>query len=288
MQEFFIKPFLNLKNKPFLSICSLEDFERLDPDFFSSEKTEFYIVHFYLKGKGIYSIGEESVDIEGKAILFTSYHRIRQFCPSDDCQGYVLIFSESFFGKTSIKSFFLHQTQLFNSLEKVVHFNAEERFYELSCLFELIANGLARPYSELQEQILLNYVFSILLIGEELGKQEQPPLKIDNGKKMIRDFKFLVNKELTSRHSLQHFCKKLNISVEALEKAFKKHEDITPKKWLNKRLVTEVKIDLNQSDISIGEIAFKFGFSEVTNFTKFFKTHTGSTPKQYRQKMQTG
>lgn len=266
----------------------MDEFARMDPEIFSAEKMEFYIVHFYLKGKGIYKIGDESVDIDGKAILFTTYLRIRQFCPGDDCVGYVLIFSESFFGKTAIKSFFLHHTQLFNSPEKVVHFDADERFEELSCLFNLIANGLERPYSELQEQILLNYVFSILLIGEEFGKKGKPPLTIDNDKMIVRDFKLLVNEELKRRHSLQYFSKKLNISLAALDKAFKKHESITPKKWLNKRLVTEIKIELNRSDISIGEIAFKFGFSEVTNFTKFFKTLTGTTPKQYRQKTQAG
>jgi len=288
MQEFFIKPFLNFTKKPFLSICSLEEFARMDPEIFSAEKMELYIVHFYLKGKGIYRIGDESVDIDGKAILFTTYLRIKQFCPGDDCEGYVLIFSESFFGKTTIKSFFLHHTQLFNSSEKVVHFAADERFEELSCLFGLIADGLERPYSELQEQILLNYVFSILLIGEEFGKQGKPPLKIDNDKRIVRDFKLLVNEELNRRHSLQYFSRKLNISLAALDKAFKKHENITPKKWLNRRLVTEIKIELNRSDISIGEIAFKFGFSEVTNFTKFFKTLTGTTPKQYRQRMNEG
>lgn len=39
---------------------------------------------------------------------------------------------------------------------------------------------------------------------------------------------------------------------------------------------------LKQSNMSIKEIAFKLGYEDVTNFTKFLKKNLGITPKAFR------
>ena len=39
---------------------------------------------------------------------------------------------------------------------------------------------------------------------------------------------------------------------------------------------------LEQTDLSVGEICFRVGFSSPSYFTKRFKSHTGLVPKEYR------
>lgn len=286
MKEFLTKPFLDLKNKQFLSLHSLKNLGDPEREFFTSQKAGAYTVHFYVNGHGTYEIGNQVIIVESRALLFSPLGRIKQFHTSDECEGFALVFSETFFGKTSMKSFFLHHTQLFNSLDKIVFFPVKDRFEDVLNLFQLIIKEMRRPYSEIQEQILLNYVFSMLLISEELHKHEQVTLRVNNDIKIVRNFKLLYNNELNKRQSLKFFCDKMNLSLNTLERAFKKYENTTPKKWTNKRLVSEIQIELNCMENSIGEIAFKFGFSEVTNFTKFFKGQTGITPKQFRARLQ--
>lgn len=286
MKEFLTKPFLDLKNKQFLSLHSLKNISDTERAFFTSKNVGAYTVHFYTRGQGMYKFGNQETVVESPALLFSPLDRIKHFTTSNDCEGFVLIFSEVFFSKTSMKSFFLHHTQLFNSLDKIVFFKIEDRFDDVLNLFQLIINELRRPYSEIQEQILLNYVFSMLLISEELHKHERVTFRTDKVIKIVRDFKLLYNKELNKRQSLKFFCDKMDLNLNTLERAFKKYENTTPKKWANKRLVSEIQIELNRMDSSIGEIAFKFGFSEVTNFTKFFKGQTGITPKQFRERLQ--
>ncbi|MDZ7899775.1 MAG: helix-turn-helix transcriptional regulator [Arcicella sp.] len=46
--------------------------------------------------------------------------------------------------------------------------------------------------------------------------------------------------------------------------------------------VLEAKVLLKQSTMSIGEIAFKIGKFEPSDFSRFFKSKTNITPKQYR------
>ena len=41
---------------------------------------------------------------------------------------------------------------------------------------------------------------------------------------------------------------------------------------------------LAQGDMSIKEISYQLGFSELTNFVKFFKKHTQITPITFRRR----
>jgi len=282
MKEFLTKPFLDLKNRDFLSLYSLKYLNQYNAEFYNPRNTAGYVIHFYISGEGCYKVDKRTVEVHQGSILFSPLGLIKQYATSKDVEGFVLIFSEAFFSKTSMKNVFLHNTQLFNSLDKLVYFPVEKRMDELMMLFQLIIDQLRRPYSELQEQILLNYVFSILLISEEIYTKEIPTFKITNEIKLIKEFKSLFNNELNRRYSVRFYTEQMNVSMSTLNRAFRKYENSSPKKWINKRLVKEIQIELNRMEMSVGEIAFKFGFSEVTNFIKFYKGQTGITPKQFR------
>lgn len=282
MKDFLTKPFLYLKNKQFLSLYSLKYVSQLTPHYFSPKNTGVYMLHFYIKGKGTYKIDQHIIEVNAGYALFTSAAADMQFHTSQDCEGFALIFSETFFGRSRMKSFFLKNTLLFNSVDKVVFFPTGDRMEEFLMLFQLVIDQLRRGQSDIQEQILINYVFSILLISEEVFTKERPTLRVANEIKLIKNFKHLFNKELNRRQSVKFFCNQMNVSLSTLDRAFRKYENSSAKKWINTRLIEEIEIELKRHDMSIGEIAFKFGFSEVTNFTKFYKGQTGITPKQFR------
>ena len=46
--------------------------------------------------------------------------------------------------------------------------------------------------------------------------------------------------------------------------------------------ILETKVLLKQSELSIGEIAFKVGQFETSDFSRLFKKYTNITPRQYR------
>ena len=51
--------------------------------------------------------------------------------------------------------------------------------------------------------------------------------------------------------------------------------------FLDDMILLEVKASLKQTTLSISEIAFKIGKDDPSDFSKFFKTKTGLTPKEY-------
>jgi AraC-like DNA-binding protein len=52
---------------------------------------------------------------------------------------------------------------------------------------------------------------------------------------------------------------------------------------VNERVILEAKRLLAHTDLNIKEIGFYLGFDEATNFVKFFKKITHTTPMLFRK-----
>lgn len=59
----------------------------------------------------------------------------------------------------------------------------------------------------------------------------------------------------------------------------------SPCHFAEERTMNEARKLLSETPMSIAEISYRLTFNEPTNFTKFFKSFEGITPKQYRNKI---
>jgi AraC-like DNA-binding protein len=57
---------------------------------------------------------------------------------------------------------------------------------------------------------------------------------------------------------------------------------LTPKALIDQRICLEAKRLLVYSTLSGSSLSSLLGFSEPTNFVKFFRRTTGTTPQQFR------
>lgn len=55
------------------------------------------------------------------------------------------------------------------------------------------------------------------------------------------------------------------------------------KTLINQRLILEAKRLLAHTSMSVQAIGLELGFDESTNFVKFFRRETGTTPLAFRQ-----
>ncbi|MEO0572637.1 MAG: helix-turn-helix domain-containing protein, partial [Bacteroidota bacterium] len=96
-------------------------------------------------------------------------------------------------------------------------------------------------------------------------------------------FQKLVSMNHKESRSAQHFANLLNISYKQLNNLSKMFTQRTVKDYINDYIILEIKRDLAATDISVKEMAYKYGFKEGTNFIKFFKRATGDTPMKFRE-----
>lgn len=98
---------------------------------------------------------------------------------------------------------------------------------------------------------------------------------------LFRRFEELLPKSVELR-SVEAFADLLHVTPKHLIEVIKQHSGRTPLQLIHEQMLTESKRMLYHTDQPIKEIAFSLGFTDNTNFTKWFKSKTGYTPVHYR------
>lgn len=98
-------------------------------------------------------------------------------------------------------------------------------------------------------------------------------------------FKNLVETNYTATRNVKDYANMLLTSTKLLNLAVKELTLNTAKTFIDNYVILEIKRSIVSSDKSFKQIAFENGFDEVTNFTKFFKKNTGTTPKQFKTQL---
>ncbi len=104
----------------------------------------------------------------------------------------------------------------------------------------------------------------------------------DNLPEVYVAFRRAVEIELTAHHDVVDYAELLGYSARTISRACQQVTGQTAKGVLTDRLILEAKRLLVHSDSSAAAIAIELGFSEPTNFSKFFTRNTGLTPAAYR------
>jgi YesN/AraC family two-component response regulator len=117
-------------------------------------------------------------------------------------------------------------------------------------------------------------------------------VKINNGeplthnslrvKSVFDEFIKLVTMYHTSERRMSFYASKLCLTPKYLSKLIKQASGRSAPDWIDSFVILEAKNMLKYSDISIKEIVYKLHFANQSVFYKFFKSHTGITPSEYR------
>lgn len=95
-------------------------------------------------------------------------------------------------------------------------------------------------------------------------------------------FRHAIETDLTHRHSVADYARRIGYSARTVTRACQRATGQTAKRVLTDRLVLEAKRLLVHTDTPAAGIAAELGFSEPTNFTKFFTRNTTQTPSAFR------
>lgn len=98
-------------------------------------------------------------------------------------------------------------------------------------------------------------------------------------------FLLLVEANFQIERSVNYYAEKLNITPKHLSAVAKETSGHTAGEWIDSYVVLEAKMLLNNSELSIQEISSRLNFANQSFFGKYFKHHTGMSPRSYRRLM---
>ena len=143
------------------------------------------------------------------------------------------------------------------------------------------------PYKNDSVGYLLTSIFYLIggFIMKRLhAEEENDEVQASNRhKKLYELFIEQVEKYHTKERSVSFYADKLCITPKYLSKIIKKVSGLSAPDVITKYVILEAQHLLRHTDMSIKEISDQLNFPNQSFFYKYFKSHTGFTPNEYRQ-----
>ena len=128
-------------------------------------------------------------------------------------------------------------------------------------------------------------VLAIASFFYECGTKCYPPV-IDSSQKTIgritEKFLLLVQQHFKKERFLEFYADKLEVSAKHLSRTVKEATGFSAVDWIDRFVILEAKVLLKSTTMSIQQIADELNFNSQSLFGKYFKKHTGRSPKDFR------
>lgn len=99
------------------------------------------------------------------------------------------------------------------------------------------------------------------------------------------DFFRLLTAHYRSEHNVAFYACRLNRTPKYFSEAIRRISGRSVSDWIATMLLSDSKLLLQTTDMTILEISEELGFSSPSVFVQFFRHHTGTTPLQYRKQL---
>lgn len=135
-------------------------------------------------------------------------------------------------------------------------------------------------------QIQNTLVLSLVLIAVSVF--ELCPADNENAcsrqESLTRSFFNLLLQHFETERSVSFYADKLCITPKYLTMTIKSVTKHSVQNWINEFVLTEAKRYLRTTALTVWQISERLNFSTDSSFVRFFRTHTGCTPLEYRKK----
>ena len=191
---------------------------------------------------------------------------------------YILIYSnrlDAVVSDAALSSIFRNRPFAFNHVvDMTASFDAIDR------CFRAIIDEYNQPkdYSRL---LLTSYLNEILVHVFRTVPSDFASVS-GNALQEIYRIQIYIEHNFSSEIRISDLANENYISPQYLSRCFKSQTGFSPKQYLTNIRLKNAKDRLLHTTLSVHEISFQCGFSDVNNFIRVFKKHTGMTPYKFR------
>ena len=109
------------------------------------------------------------------------------------------------------------------------------------------------------------------------------PVRPGRAEEVFNKFLRMLAEHHMQERGVAFYAGKLFLSPKYFSKLIKEASGRSAPDWIDSYVILEAKNYLKYSAMSIKEIVYKLNFADQPTFTKYFKSHTGLTPAQFRK-----
>ena len=124
--------------------------------------------------------------------------------------------------------------------------------------------------------------------GSSAGTRRRGPQQRDADDaelQLYRRFLDVLERDFARHHDARHYADELRVPQSVLSRALTDVTGRGTKELITDRRMLEAARLLRFTDLTVGEVAFRAGFSDPLYFSRAFKRHYGEAPMAYRERL---
>ncbi len=147
---------------------------------------------------------------------------------------------------------------------------------QLEADYQRLVEGQDVPVAVLRHQLA-----AVLLRVSRL-EPEGGPGRAGTDSEVLARFRAEIDLRFAQTRQVEDYARALGCSVRTLTRASLAATGRTAKQLVDERVALEAKRLLAESDLPVAQVGTRLGFSEATNFGRFFARTVGSSPGAFR------
>ena len=262
-----------------VEIIDLSRIMRLKDVALKAHRLNFYQIIVVTAGRGVHEVDFQEIAYAENTVIPIAKGQVQRFSYNPKLKGYAIVFRPDFLIKEDLDYSYLYDFTIFLHTINPISTVANRAVYTL--MDEMMAEQQQKGEFntvEYQRNLLKNFLIQI-----ERNKRQSSRIVCPDSLEMFLKFRHLLEDKLDYKLRVMDLCEQLHVSEKQLNASIKQCQNTTAKKYIDDRILLEIKRLLVHSTLSIKEIAYHIGFDDPTNFTKYFKTRTKMLPSAYRQ-----
>ena len=246
----------------------------------------YYDITFITQGYDEICINENKLQVGPDKAVSSIPGDVWQWNPKTSLEGYVLVFEEEFLLSFFNDPFFLQNLSYLRSGR------ASSLLVFEPLLFDRVINLLVHIKEEINtteerdHHILRAMLYELLILLNRSNVISENKSNVHNPteNRYLNSFVELVKSNYIEDRNINNYADKIHITSNYLNKIVHKSLGLSPKKYIQLKVIEESKRLLTYTSLSIAEISDKLHFSTPSYFGRFFQKITNTTPLEYRNK----
>ena len=137
---------------------------------------------------------------------------------------------------------------------------------------------------EILRSLVRAFTYSLIALMQRHSREAKSSDKpIPRNQLLFDKFMSLLKVYHATEHQAKFYANTLCLTPNYLSGVIKAYSGKSVSEWINEYVVTEAKILLCNTDLSVQEIAYRLNFATQSAFGKYFKLQTGLGPRAYRR-----
>ncbi|WP_343667882.1 AraC family transcriptional regulator [Chitinophaga sp.] len=255
-------------------------------------RVNFFSFVFVKNGKGRYTTDDQVYATQPGTIYFTNPGHFKSFEWLELDEVYLITLSESFL-KENVHANIFEEFPFLLAETVPPRVLPPEEFAVFEQLYLLIEKEYESTSTYRNKVIGNLFVVLLLKIKEFFWKDYNPIYEGNRSSQIVKTFRRALEKHYRDMSRgvtdkpfrVQEYAASQGLHPNYLSNVIKTKTGKSISTWVSEKTIAEAKALLQNSDLSIKEIAYLLGFGESTHFSNYFKKHTQQSPVIYRKEI---